>query len=358
VVIGTFNGARTLGMALDALGAQETEFAFEVLVINDASTDATPKIATRENVRLINLALNRGHGHTLNVGLAEARGEYMAMMDDDCVPPRQWIQELGSAWSSVGPDVTMIGGLVEPFEVDTFNRRYVEFRRPLRHQESDLSETTGFWPRLMYQFFPPKMNLNPRTVFFTVGANMSVRVRAAREVGGFSEVPGSGEEESLARLLRARFGPETVQLFPKIIMHHSFHRSLRDTFRRSHSYGRGSGRQWIKNRGIPSLSPLLPCATLVSAVVALISPISSLALLVLSPYVLYRRWFAWLRNGGSCEAIVYPYVQAGEDLANNLGFVQGAWREFKRKRNLKPASLAIERRPELTSSFHMSVTCR
>jgi len=329
VVIGTFNGARVLGAALDALDAQATEFSFEILVVNDASTDSTATIADRPNVRLINLDRNQGHGHALNVGLGEARGEYMAMMDDDCVPPEDWIEQLGVAWSSVGPDVTMIGGVVEPFETDTFNRRYVAYRRPLRHQEVVIDESAGFWPRLSYQLFPPRPNSEPRPVYFTVGANMSIRVEAARQVGGFSNEPGSGEEESLARPLRSRFGPLTVQLFPNIVMRHNFHRSLRDTFRRSRNYGRASGREWVRDRDIPSVAPLFPFATVIAALVAVVSPVTSLVVLVISPYVLYRRWFAWFRDSGSREAIVYPYVQAGEELASNYGFAQGVWRELR-----------------------------
>jgi len=332
VVIGTFNGARTLADALNALESQVTEFTYEILVVNDASTDATAEIADRPSVRRIDLEVNRGHGHALNVGLAEARGEFMAMLDDDCVPPQNWLQQLGLAWKSVSAEVTMIGGLVEPYETDTFNRRYVAFRRPLRHQEADIDENAGFWARLVYQFSPPKNRPESRPVYFTVGANMSVRVRAAREAGGFTESRGAGEEESLARPLRATFGPNTVQLFPGIVMRHNFHASFRDTLRRSRSYGRASGRAWVKNHTLPSLSPLLPFATLVAAAVAIVSPVSSLVVLVLSPYVLYRRWYTWMKSSGLRVSIVYPYAQATEDFANNLGFVQGVWRELRNHR--------------------------
>ena len=342
VVIGTFNGSRTLEVALNAIEAQDTEFTYEILVVNDASTDSTAEIANHPPIRLINLELNQGHGHALNVGLTAARGKFMAMMDDDCVPPPRWIQQLGVAWRSVGPDVTIIGGLVEPSDTDTFNRRYIAFRRPLRHQEELINESAGLLPRLLYQFSPPRMHTEPRAVYFTVGANMSVRIDAAREAGGFTERRGSGEEESLARALRSRFGPKTVQLFPEIVMQHDFHPSLRDTFRRSRSYGRGSGRDWVRDRDIPSLSPLLPFAALVAGVVAVVSPVASLAAFVLSPYVLYRRWFTWFRVGGSREAIVYPYVQAVEDLSNNVGFAEGAWRELRLRRRL-----GIEHRNEL-----------
>jgi hypothetical protein len=165
-----------------------------------------------------------------------------------------------------------------------------------------------------------------------------VRVQAAREIGGFTETPGAGEEEALARPLRSRFGPQTVQLFPNIVMLHNFHPSLRDTFRRSRSYGRGSGREWVRDRDLPSVAPLLPGAILVAGVVAVVSPLSALVVFLLSPYVLYRRWFAWRRDSGSREALVYPYVQAGEEVFNNVGFVEGAWREFRARRRESPST--------------------
>jgi glycosyltransferase involved in cell wall biosynthesis len=339
VVIGTYNGAATLGVALDALEAQITEYSYEILVINDASTDSTAAIANRPGIRLFNLEVNRGHGHALNVGLEEAQGQFMAMMDDDCVPPPQWIQQLGDAWNSVTPEVTMIGGLVEPLETDTFNRRYVAFRRPLRHQESEINEDAGLWPRLLYQLAPPEMRLDARTVYFTVGANMSVRVATARQVGGFSEDRGSGEEESLARPLRSKFGRQTVQLFPNIVMQHDFDPSLRDTFRRSRSYGRASGKEWVRDRDIPSLAALLPGAALVAVAIAVVSPVLALVAFALSPYVLYRRWFAWRRESGVREALVYPYVQAGEDIASNVGFTEGVWHELRTRRKSAHESL-------------------
>jgi glycosyltransferase involved in cell wall biosynthesis len=331
VVIGTFNGSRTLGGALDALEGQITEFEYEVLVINDASTDATAEIASRPSVRLITLERNQGHGHTLNVGLAEAQGRFMVMTDDDCVPPPRWIQELALAWNSVGPEVTMIGGIVEPLETDTFNRRYVAFRHPLTHQEIEIDEDAGFWRRLRHHLSPPERRLNRRSVYYTVGANMSVRIGAAREAGGFTEARGAGEEESLARPLRSKFGPNTVQLFPSIVMLHDFHPSLRDTFRRSRNYGRTYGRDWTRDRDIPTIAPLPLFATLVAGALAIVSPLASLVVLLVSPYFLYRRWFRWLRAGGSREALAYPYVQAAEDIVGDVGFVQGLWLEMRNR---------------------------
>lgn len=335
VVIGSFNGERTLAAALDALEGQLTSVNFETIVVNDASTDRTGDIARRPTVRLIDLEVNQGHGHTLNVGLAAARGRYLALMDDDCVPPPDWIEQLATAWSLVDDSVTMIGGLVVPLATDSFNRRYVAYRRPIVHQESEIDEHAGFVTRLRYVLAPPPPKEGRRAVYYTVGANMSVRVDAARLVGGFTEARGAGEEESLARPLRERYGAATVQLFPEIVMRHDFHPSLQDTLRRSRSYGRTHGRDWLRDRDIPTLAPLPLLAGLVAALVAVVSPVTALFALVLSPFALYRRWFRQWREDGA-ESLAFPYVQAAEDIASDVGFVQGLVGELRRRRHGDP----------------------
>jgi hypothetical protein len=152
---------------------------------------------------------------------------------------------------------------------------------------------------------------------------MSVRVAAARDVGGFTESRGCREEESIARPLRRRHGDQTVQFFPDLVMLHDFDVSVRDTLLRARSYGRTYGRDWVKDRGIPTLRPLPLVAVLTAGLVAVRSIRVAAATLVLSPLFLYRRWIAGIREGGGPEVLAYPYVQALEDVAGNVGFVEG-----------------------------------
>lgn len=323
VVIGSYNGASKLPAALGALAAQTTSASFEVIVVDDASKDRTSEVAAGFGAKVIRLNDNRGHGHTLNVGLAAARGHFMAMMDDDCVPPPTWIQGLADAWASVDKTVTMIGGVVEPMATDTFNRRYVQVRRPLSHQEATVNERSGVLERLRHAFLPPRQALSRRAVFYTIGANSSVRVDEAREVGGFKDTPGAGEEESIARKLRARFGDQTVQLFPEIVMYHDFDRSVRDSLRRGLGYGRAHGRDWHAKGGIPTLSPIPVVVVAIAAVFSLWSVAAGVVALVALPPMLYRRWIGGVSEIRRPEVAAYPYVQATEDLVGDVGFVQG-----------------------------------
>lgn len=323
VAIGTYNGARTLGAALDAILCQQHRTSYEVIVVDDGSTDDTPRIADRPGVRLIVLDVNQGHGHALNVALAAARGEILATMDDDCVPPPTWIQEVSDAWETLGSDVSMLGGSVLPLETDTLNRRYVRYRRPLAPQEAYLDERAGLLARLRYALQPPRERPERRSVFFVAGANMSVRVGAVREVGGFPEVWGFGEEEGCSRALRLRFGAETVQFFPDLIMFHNYRPLVHDTLRRARAYGRSAGRDWVSRKGIPSLRPLPVLAVLAAGAVTLFSAPVALLAIVAAPLVLYRNWFAAMRASRDFEPAVYPYLQMVEEFVCNVGFVEG-----------------------------------
>jgi glycosyltransferase involved in cell wall biosynthesis len=89
VIMPAYNAAHMIGSALEsALG--QTETSLEVLVINDASTDATASVviqfAARDaRVRLITNASNRGPGAARNLGIEQARGAWIALLDADDV---------------------------------------------------------------------------------------------------------------------------------------------------------------------------------------------------------------------------------------------------------------------------------
>jgi glycosyltransferase involved in cell wall biosynthesis len=82
VVIPTYNRSRYLSQALASV-LQQTISDYEVIVVDDGSTDDTQKIvAAYSNVRYIRTE-NGGPAHARNVGMQLARGHYIAFLDSD-----------------------------------------------------------------------------------------------------------------------------------------------------------------------------------------------------------------------------------------------------------------------------------
>lgn len=87
VLIPAYNAAPCIGRAIASVLAQ-TEQRFEILVVDDASSDATASLveaaAARDGrIRLLRTGRNGGPGAARNMGLAHASGEWIAPLDAD-----------------------------------------------------------------------------------------------------------------------------------------------------------------------------------------------------------------------------------------------------------------------------------
>jgi len=93
VVVCTHNGGRTLAKPQPA---RRLDYAnYEVIVVNDGSTDHSAAVAAAHGVRLISTG-NGGLSNARNRGLEAATGEIVAYLDDDAYPDPQWLKYLAS----------------------------------------------------------------------------------------------------------------------------------------------------------------------------------------------------------------------------------------------------------------------
>lgn len=83
VIIPTYNRAGLVTEAVASVAAQTFQD-FEILVVDDGSTDATSKVlAPLKGVRVLHHGCRRGVAAARNLGAAEARGEWLAFLDSD-----------------------------------------------------------------------------------------------------------------------------------------------------------------------------------------------------------------------------------------------------------------------------------
>jgi len=110
VVIPAFNEALRLPATLERIRRQLEARGqpFEIVVVNDGSSDATAEVARAAGapVELLHHAQNRGKGHAVRAGMLAARGERRLMTDADLSTPIEELERLEAAIRA-GADVAI-----------------------------------------------------------------------------------------------------------------------------------------------------------------------------------------------------------------------------------------------------------
>jgi glycosyltransferase involved in cell wall biosynthesis len=107
VIVCSYNGANTLAACLDSLGKLNYP-RYEVVLVDDGSTDNTAEIAARfPHVRCIQQS-NHGLSHARNTGASAAEGEVLAYTDSDCMADPDWLYYL--IGTLVSGDYASVGG--------------------------------------------------------------------------------------------------------------------------------------------------------------------------------------------------------------------------------------------------------
>ena len=111
-VVLCYNLAAYVGECIDSILAQKSDVPFEVVVIDDASTDHSAEVLARfddPRVRVIRHATNAGHARTVNEGISLARGEFIARMDADDRYRPEFLSKTIAIFEA-NPDVDLVYG--------------------------------------------------------------------------------------------------------------------------------------------------------------------------------------------------------------------------------------------------------
>jgi GT2 family glycosyltransferase len=230
-VICTCDRPDMVGSAVESLLAQEYA-AFEVLVVDQSRDDDTEHVVLRmasgrPRLRYMRLS-ERGLSKAYNRAIQEARYGLLAFTDDDCVAPRDWLQQIASAFA-VDREVGLVyGQVLEPSGADPGS---LIPTLPV-HRKERLSRKDGFR-------------------VFGMGANFAARRSRLVSLGGFDEVLGGGGPLQSAqdfdltyRLCRAG---GAILLEPSIVVRHYGSRTPAEWPDTVRSYGVGVGGFYVKH---------------------------------------------------------------------------------------------------------------
>jgi glycosyltransferase involved in cell wall biosynthesis len=210
VVICTYNRGELARDAVASVVAQDfPSERYEVLIVDNGSTDHTREMAKEfceacPGVRYV-FEGNVGLSHARNRGWREARGEYIAYIDDDCKIPPSWLSAAAKVIEQEHP--AALGG---PFYA-CYN-----VPKPVWFKDEYGSRVQGTEVR-------PLMDGE-----YLDGMNMFIRADALRELGGFNPdfgmkgmTIGYGEETELINRLRNSGG--TIYYAPEVFVYHLVH---------------------------------------------------------------------------------------------------------------------------------------
>lgn len=128
VIIPFFNAAATIGSQLSALMKQHWDKPWEVLAVDNGSTDNTREVVTSyqkrmPNLRLIDAFEHKGAGHARNKGVAAACGSMLAFCDAD--------DQVGDVWlAAMGNALQQHDFVAGPFDFERLNEPWMLRYRP------------------------------------------------------------------------------------------------------------------------------------------------------------------------------------------------------------------------------------
>ncbi|NVK13354.1 MAG: glycosyltransferase [Rhodobacteraceae bacterium] len=119
VIVCVYNREDTLPQCLEALAAQSlSPGLFEVVIVDNASTDRSPEIAASYAARFPHIRVCReprqGLAAARNRGMREALAPVAAFTDDDAIPAADWAERLLARFAELGADTVAVGGELDP----------------------------------------------------------------------------------------------------------------------------------------------------------------------------------------------------------------------------------------------------
>jgi len=214
IIIPAYNEAEVIGSVVESIRAVAGDDDWEILVVDDGSSDETSERASRSGVRVVRHPYNKGNGAAVKTGLREARGEMICLMDADGQHDPQEIPKLLAALQTydlvIGTRTGRQSGGLLRWLGNFFYNRLASYLT--NHAIYDL--TSGFratWRDKMLEFLP----LFPNGFSYPVTSTMAF-IKAGYNVGFIPITVSKRVGQSKIRVFRD--GLKFVLIAMRIIM--------------------------------------------------------------------------------------------------------------------------------------------
>jgi cellulose synthase/poly-beta-1,6-N-acetylglucosamine synthase-like glycosyltransferase len=117
VIVPAYNEETLLPGCLDSLLAQTADPAsYEVVVVDNHSTDQTAAIARNKGVR-VEEEQHKGYVHAIRRGVEASQGDLLAFTDADCRVSRDWVTRILRDFDDT-PEIVALGGKLDFFDLN------------------------------------------------------------------------------------------------------------------------------------------------------------------------------------------------------------------------------------------------
>ena len=216
IIVPAYNAAKHLPLLFAALEQQTLpRSAWELILIDDGSTDDTVRIAEESGLALVTRAPTRaGSFAARNLGVELSRAPLLAFTDADCIPHPEWLAE-GVAAFDGEPGIDLVAGGIEmPLPRRPTAASLVDAARCLNQEQYATRDGFG------------------------ATANLWARRETVERVGGFNGLILSGGDTEFCQ--RATAAGARLVYVPDVLVHHPARERLREIMRKSWRLGYGA----------------------------------------------------------------------------------------------------------------------
>ena len=216
-IIPVYNRPDEVDELLDSL-TRQTIRDFEVVVVEDGSSvpckEVVDKYADRLTIHYYNKA-NSGPGQTRNYGVERANGEYMLILDSDCILPEKYLEMVEADLQRQKADA--FGG------PDRAHESFTDVQKAINYAMTSFFTTGGIrgGKKKLDKFYPRSFN-------------MGVRKDVYQALGGFSKMRFGEDIDFSIRIFK---GGYQCRLFPEAWVWHKRRTDLKKFFKQVHNSG-------------------------------------------------------------------------------------------------------------------------
>jgi len=215
VIIPCYNAGDTIGVQLEALANQNWSEPWEVIVVNNRSTDQSMLIVEGfsdrlRNLRIVDASARQGQAYARNVGVAHALGETIAFCDAD--------DEVASGWvSAIGEALCEHDFVACKIETEKLNPPWV-FAALGMHQQRE---------GLQMIWYPPYLN-------HAGGGTLGVKRSLHEAIGGFDETLSYLEDTDYC--FRLQLAGVQLHFAPDAVIHIRLRDNLINIYRQAYHW--------------------------------------------------------------------------------------------------------------------------